>query len=341
MKRTTLYFTAPRQVEVREEPLPHGESGQLLIESQVSAISPGTEMLIYRGQAPAEMAADTGIKALAGNLSFPLKYGYCLVGRVIDGRDVDLSAWQDRWVFAFHPHESHFWARPEELYPLPSGMSPETGVFLPNMETAVNFLHDGQPLFGEQVVVFGQGVIGLLTTSLLARLPLASLVTVDGYSMRRSLSLQIDADVSLDPADPDLAQQIAIHLCQHDHKADLVYELSGAPAALQQAIDITGYDGRVVLGSWYGNKAVSLNLGGVFHRDRIRLLGSQVSTIASDLSGRWDKDRRLQTAMHWLSQVEPQQLITHRLPITQAAEAYRLLDEQQDSTVQILLQYHN
>ncbi len=76
MKRTALYFTAPHQVEVREEALPPGASGQLLIESQVSAISPGTEMLIYRGQAPDEMAADSSIGALTGSLSFPLKYGY-------------------------------------------------------------------------------------------------------------------------------------------------------------------------------------------------------------------------------------------------------------------------
>ncbi len=118
-----------------------------------------------------------------------------------------------------------------------------------------------------------------------------------------------------------------------------MFELSGAPAALQQAIDITGYNGRVVLGSWYGNKPVSLNLGGAFHRDRIRLLSSQVSTISTELSGRWDKTRRLQTAMHWLGEVETQQLITHRLPIAQAAEAYRTLDEQQHSTLQILFQY--
>lgn len=339
MKNTALYFTAPRQVEVREESLPAGQSGQLLIESRVSAISPGTEMLIHRGQAPSDMAADNDIEALAGSLSFPLKYGYSLVGRVIGGRDIDISAWQDRWVFTFHPHESHFWTRPEDLIALPPGMSPETGVFLPNMETAVNFLHDGQPLLGEQVVVFGQGVVGLLTTSLLARLPLTSLVTLDGYAMRRALSLQIGADASLDPVDPDLAQQLANCLHQQDHKADLVYELSGAPVALQQAIDFAGYDGRVVIGSWYGNKPVYLNLGGAFHRDRIRLLSSQVSTLSSQLTGRWDKARRLQTAMHWLGQVDVQGLITHRLPITQAAEAYRLLDKQQKSTLQILFQY--
>ena len=64
-------------------------------------------------------------------------------------------------------------------------------VFLPNMETAVNFLVDKLPLIGERVVVFGQGVVGLLTAALLVRLPLSRLITVDGYPFRRERSLEL------------------------------------------------------------------------------------------------------------------------------------------------------
>ena len=62
---------------------------------------------------------------------------------------------------------------------MPADLPPQDAVLLPFMETAVSFVMDGQPLIGEQVVVFGQGVIGLLATRLLAEYPLASLVTVD------------------------------------------------------------------------------------------------------------------------------------------------------------------
>ena len=65
--------------------------------------------------------------------------------------------------------------------------------------------------------------------------------------------------------------------------ADLTYELSGAPAALDQAIRITGFSGRVVIGSWYGTKRASLDLGGRFHRSRIRLISSQVSSLSPEL----------------------------------------------------------
>ena len=343
MKRQAIFFTAPHQVEIREEPLPAGGPGQVLIRSLLSAISPGTELLIYRGQAPANMAADATIPDLAGALAYPLKYGYSLVGEVIDVAGEEHRDWMGKRVFAFHPHESHFWADPETLHPLPPDARLEDAVFLPNMETAINFLHDGAPILGEQAVVFGQGVVGLLTTALLARTPLAQLITLDRHPLRRELSLAWGADASLDPALPDIAQQLASRLRLHDPtgRADLSFELSGAPAALQQAIDITGFAGRIVIGSWYGDKTAPLHLGGDFHRSRIRLISSQVSTLAPALTGRWTKARRLQTAWEWLAQLHPADLITETLPFSQAPRAYALLDQHPERFLQIVLRYED
>ena len=173
MKRLALYFTAPYRVSVQEEPLSPPAADQVMVQTLVSAISPGTELLFYRGQVPTDLPVDETIAALAGEVGFPLKYGYAAVGRVVAVGAQVAPEWQDRLVFSFHPHESHFLASLAELMPVPPPVSPEEAAFLPNMETAVNFLMDGQPLIGEQVVIFGQGVVGLLTTALLARLPLA------------------------------------------------------------------------------------------------------------------------------------------------------------------------
>jgi 2-desacetyl-2-hydroxyethyl bacteriochlorophyllide A dehydrogenase len=336
-----ITFTAPGQVELREEKLPAPAPGQALVQTITSGISPGSELLIFRGQFPADLAVDESIAALSGQFAFPLKYGYSAVGRVIElGEDV-LDTWMGQVVFAFHPHESHFLTTPAELIPIPSGFSAEEALFLPNMETAVTFLLDGQPLIGEQVAVFGQGIVGLLTTALLSRLPLASLVTLDKYMMRREASLRIGAAASLDPTTPDALDHLRSYL-QGDRPyrgADLVYELSGAPDALDQAIAAAGYHGRVVIGSWYGSKPAALHLGGRFHRDRIRLIGSQVSTIAPPLRGRWDTMRRLGTAWEMIRAIDPTQLITHRLPIEAAARAYDLLDQQPDRAIQVIFTY--
>ncbi len=338
-RRRSLYFVRPGEVAVREEPMPQLAPYQALVKTTLSAISSGTELLIYRGQAPAALPADATIAALAGDLSMPLKYGYSSIGRVVAvGRESCMS-WVGRLVFAFHPHETHFVVSVDELMPVPSSIAVEDAVFLPNMETAVNFIMDGRPMIGEQVVVFGQGIVGLLTTALLARCPLGSLVTLDRHQLRRQASLGLGAGASLDPEAPGVTSLVRASLAdgQPPGGADLAFELSGVPDALDQALAVTGYSGRVVIGSWYGTKRAELDLGGAFHRSRIRLVASQVSTIDPGLTGRWNKQRRFALAWRLLRQVAPSRFITHSFPLERAAEAYRLLDERPGEVIQAVL----
>ena len=335
MKGHSLYFEAPGKVTVRETTIPSPDPNQVMVQTIASAISPGTEMLLYRGQLPPDLPLDTSIDALANQSGqYPVQYGYAAVGRVIEIGHAVSPDWRNQLVFAFQPHQSHFVTTPEQLWPLPEGMSPETAVFLPNMETTVNLVMDGAPLIGERVAVFGQGIVGLLTTALLANFPLAELITLDRYANRRAASLEIGATLSLDPFSGE-----AVSKMSGPFGLDLVYEVSGTPAALDQAIEVTGFGGRIVIGSWYGTKPANLNLGGAFHRSRIQLISSQVSTISPALTGRWNKTRRFNLAWEMIRQVEPQRLITHALPFEDAAQAYTLLDQHSDKVIQVLLSY--
>jgi threonine dehydrogenase-like Zn-dependent dehydrogenase len=266
-----------------------------------------------------------------------LKYGYAATGEVVEtGKDVE-TYWQGKMVFCFNPHESHFIASVDQLIPVPDGVELEDGVFLPNMETAVNFIMDGAPLLGETVAVFGQGVVGLLTASLLAYYPLASLITFDHFDKRRKASYLVGAHLSLDPKGNNIP---ALNKWRETYSgADLVYELSGMPATLDQAINIARFNGRVVIGSWYGQKRADLNLGGDFHRKRIKLVSSQVSTVTPELRGRWDKARRFSVAWEMLRQSKPSRLITHRFPFKRAAEAYQLLDQHPEQAIQVIFTY--
>ncbi|MCX7706665.1 MAG: oxidoreductase, partial [Anaerolineae bacterium] len=100
--------------------------------------------------------------------------------------------------------------------------------------------------------MLGQGVVGLLTPALLARFPLAARVTLDRFSRRRAQSLAWGATASLDPS-AEAALPQAKNLLRGDRAyagADLVYELSGNPAALDDAIALAGFNGRIVIGSW-------------------------------------------------------------------------------------------
>ena len=337
--RRVLYFTGPRQIALREEELEAPGPGQVLVHTLVSAISPGTEMLIYRGQMPRGLAVDETIPALAGRLEYPLTYGYAMVGRVVRvGPGVD-TGWKGQLVFAFHPHASHFLAPVDTLHPLPPTLSPEEALFLPNVETAVNFLMDGRPLIGERVVIFGQGVVGLLTTALLARYPLDVLIALDPLSLRRAWALRLGAHAALDPTATDAIARVREHLAAREMYAgaDLVYEVSGNPAALGQALEVVGFSGRVVIGSWYGEKQARLDLGGRSHRSRARLISSQVSTMAPEFGGLWTKKRRLQVAWRMVEAIRPARLITHRVPAEEAAAAYALIDTRPEETLQVIL----
>jgi 2-desacetyl-2-hydroxyethyl bacteriochlorophyllide A dehydrogenase len=340
MKRASLYFTGPGQVQIREESLPPPPAGKVLVRTLLSAISAGSELLLYRGLAPPDMPVDASIPSLRGPCAFPLKYGYATVGEVRSaGRGVPRE-WEGRVVFSFHPHESHFIADPNELLLLPGDTSPAQALFLPNLETAINFVMDGRPTIGERVVVFGQGVVGLLTTALLTKYPLAGLSTVDRLPCRRDLSLGSGAWTTFDPDDPGFINRIMKALEPTGKEgADLTFEISGAPEALAQAVDVTGFSGRVIIGSWYGRKPVHLNLGGRFHRSRISLIGSQVSSINPEYLGRWTKSRRLDLAWQFLREINPEQYITHRFPFHRAAAAFECLDKQDEDCLQVLLVY--
>jgi len=341
MERQALYFTGPRQVALVNETLPSPAVGQVLVKTLMSAISPGTELLVYRGLAPADLARDETITALAGDFSFPLTYGYAAVGQVLELGPGVAPAWKGRLVFAFQPHVSHFLATPDELLEVPDGLNPEAALFFPNLETALTLLLDGRPLIGEQVAIFGQGIVGLLLTALISRWPLSSLVTLDLYPRRRLLSEALGAHLSLDPSTPEAMARLAAALQATGRcpGADLCYEISGNPAALDQAIAATGFSGRVVIGSWYGLKRSDLNLGGRFHRSRMRLVSSQVSSIAPELTGRWNKTRRYQVTWQMLTEVQPARFITQRFPIAQAAQAYELLDHHPEDAIQVILTY--
>jgi len=195
---------------------------------------------------------------------------------------------------------------------------------------------DGAPLVGERVVVLGQGILGLLTTGLLAKMPLAQLFAFDKFSLRCDKARAMGVTDASDPTDAAAMNDVRARLSDG---ADLAFELTGAPDALNLAIDLTAFSGRIVVGSWYGQKRAPIDFGGKFHRSRIRIISSQVSTIAPELQGRWTKSRRLQVAWDMLARLPLNDFITHRFSIAHAARAYELLDKQPEQAIQVLFRY--
>ncbi len=290
-------------------------------------------MLVYRGQVPPGTALD--LPTLQGSFDFPIKYGYASVGRVEQmGTGVEDLAVGDL-VFVHHPHQTAYVVPGSVPIRLPRDLSPELGVFLANMETAITVMLDAAPRIGERLVIFGQGVVGLLLTRLAKLTGTETIIAVDPIGRRRDLARDMGADVAIDTA--EILE--TVRELTGGTGADVVIEASGAPAALATALDCTAFAGTIVVSSWYGTKSAQLPLGGAFHRRRLRVVSSQVGTIDPSLEPRWNRKRRAELACELLARLDLGSLITHHIPFDRIADAYLLVDERPDETVQVVLTY--
>jgi threonine dehydrogenase-like Zn-dependent dehydrogenase len=212
---------------------------------------------------------------------------------------------------------------------VPEGINVEDAGFFASAETAANLVLDAAPMLGERVSVFGLGAIGLLTVGLLARFPLASITAWDPVLLRRETAAGLGARAHNPYAErPQPGTE------------DAVIEVSGSADGFHQAVAACGFDARLIVGSWYGAAARTRSLEALdttLHRKRLRIVGSQVSTIAPGLSGRWNRERRRAAAWDAIRHLRPSRWITHRVPFSRAAQAYRLLDAEPESCIQVVL----
>jgi hypothetical protein len=90
----------------------------------------------------------------------------------------------------------------------------------------------------------------------------------------------------------------------------VVLHASASSAGLQRALELAGFEARVLELSWYGEGEQSVRLGGAFHAQRLQLRSSQVGRVATVQRARWDTNRRLELALRLLRAPELDALIT-------------------------------
>lgn len=329
-----LWFAAKQHAELRSEAVRPPGPHEVCVRASVSLISAGTEILIYRGEAPE--GDGLGLETCEGSFSFPVKYGYQVVGEVVAAGEQAGYLPGDR-VFARHPHQELFTIGTDEwlLTRVPDGLRSDRAVFVNLLEVALNCLLDVPARIGDCVAVYGQGVVGSLAAQL-ARRTAGTLIVVDPISDRREMALAFGADSAVHPRDaPAVIDELSA-----SRGADISIEASGTPAALQAAIDSTGPEGTVAVLSFFGTRGVPLILAPTFHYRRQRIVSSQVSSVGSGLQPRWSFERRNAAAFSLLSKPWLMTPVSHTMPFEQAPEAYRILDETPEKAMGILLAYH-
>jgi 2-desacetyl-2-hydroxyethyl bacteriochlorophyllide A dehydrogenase len=317
---------APRQVEVAPVDLPEPGPGRLLVRTRYSGISTGTELLGYRGLLDPDLPIDERIGALGGTFRYPFPYGYSCVG------EVERSAGPvapGTLVFAFHPHQDRFVVGQDDVVALPSGTDPRLATLLPYVETGLQLSLDAGQVAQETVVVLGVGAVGVITALLLQRAG-ATVLAADPSEERRELAVSLGIP-AVEPA--GLPARLP------SRGVPLLLELSGSPTALAGALDLLTHEGTALVGSWYGRQQVELPLGGAFHRRRLTIRSSQVSTIPAALAARWDVGRRREVAVGLLGELPLAALATTEFAFEEAPAAYQALDTREPGVVHVALRY--
>jgi len=270
------------------------------------------------------------------NMKYPLQYGYSLVGRVIEvGSDLEANEWIGRRVFCFAPHGTQAVVEASSTQMVPDDISAEDATFLPSMETAVSLVQDLQPLLGENLGVFGAGLIGSLVAQVLCRMGFGvgqGSVTLFDINEARLLQAKHLCGKQLDVSHPHSYNSSSRDL-------DCCIEVSGSIQGLQTALDFTRDYGRILLGSWYrlDSNTPPLRLNSAFHRSYIEMRASQVSDIPIRLKGCWNKTRRFDLAWQMIRLLQPSSILNHEhkaIPLTTecAQAAYERLDRGEDLT---------
>lgn len=285
-----LWYVAPREAEIREMPLRQAREGECLVRTSASGISRGTEALVWHGRVPPSQYSAMRAPLMQGDFPFPVKYGYSAVGRTEQGQR----------VFVLHPHQNRFVAPRIWCIPIPDNVPDTRAVLAANMETALNINWDAAPLAGERVLVIGAGVVGLLTASLLARVPGACVTVVDVHPSRGDLAQLFGCAFTL-PADAP-------------HKQELIVHASGSEAGLRLALTCAAFEARIIEASWFGSTDVALPLGEAFHSQRLRLIASQVGAVAARMRGRRTHAERLPLALRLLADPAYDALLEPAIP---------------------------
>jgi len=304
-----LWIAAPGRAEIRDETLSVPGDGDVLVRTHYSAISRGTEALVFKGGVPESEYQRMRAPFQSGDFPAPVKYGYINVGMVEQGP----SALEGRLVFCLFPHQTRYVVPAGSVYPLPDGLPASRAVLAAYLETAVNGLWDAAPRAGDRIAVVGAGTLGCVAAWLASRFPACEVELIDVDEEKAGAAEALGLSFRLaDAATPE---------------ADVVLHTSGSAAGLETALRLAGFEASITELSWFGDRRVPLPLGEDFHAKRLTIRSSQVSAIAPARRARWSPERRMQLVFRLLAEPRLDALITGDSPFEELPNVLRRLSE--------------
>jgi NADPH:quinone reductase-like Zn-dependent oxidoreductase len=316
-----FWLVAPGHGEIRPENLPAPGATDVLVRASASAISRGTESLVFQGRVPASEYRTMRCPFQAGDFPAPVKYGYASTGTVESGP----AALRGQRVFCLHPHQDLYVVPAEAVVPVPATVPDERAALAANMETALNAMWDAGPRLGDRIAIVGGGVVGCFIASLAAKLPGTRVELIDIDPRRERIAAALGCGF----AAPDRALG----------DCDIVFHTSASDAGLATALRLAGFEAKVIELSWYGDKPATVPLGAAFHQRRLQLIASQVGAVAPARRARRTHRERLALALSLLADPVYDRLITGHCTLDELPQRMAALAAAPDGALAEIVRY--
>ncbi len=319
------------KVDIEEFEIHAIKDDEVLIESECTLISPGTERAFLLGLPNAQG-------------SYPTRPGYSNIGKIIEvGKNVSGMAIGDR-VASTIGHTSHSVSSPNRLFKVESSDAPAEEVVFFNLSAiALQGIRKARIELGESTLVIGQGLIGLLALQLAKLSGAYPLLAADLTDSRLELSKSIGADYILNPEDNEFPHQLNDGTMGKG--PSVVIEATGHPDAISTAMKVASWGARVVLLASTRGETPKVNFYRDVHKKGLILYGAHNSIRPRQESSPnfWtsDDDSRLMISLisHKRFNVVP--LISHKIPGHDAPKAYQMLMEWNPELLGVVLNWNS
>jgi len=326
-----IVFERDQQLRLRDIPTPRPGAGEVLVRVEAAGIC-GTDIHILRGEFPAacpgvlghEFAgtvADVGagVSSVAvGDLVAVEPHIYCGICRYCqDGREYLCPT---RRAFGVHlpgGFAEYAVVRARNAYPVPDGVSAPVAALAEPLGCALHGIERSEIRPGGAVTVFGGGAVGLMLALLARRVGASRVLVVEPNPSRRALATRFGLNVTT----PSESRIVAMEM-SGGAGMDVVFDATGVPQAIEQALEITGRGGTLAL---FGVAAPDARLSiapYAVYRDEISIKGMLLNAYTT---------RR---ALALLPQLDLAPLVTHTFPLSEIAAAFAAVSEQQGVKVQ-------
>ncbi len=331
MKGQRVIWPSRAKVDIEEFELPTIKDDEVLVATETTLISPGTERAFLLGLPNAQGR-------------YPSRPGYSNIGKVVAvGKDVSGFTEGER-VASTQGHTSHFVASPNRLLKVESSDTPvEEAVFFNLSAIALQGVRKAQIELGEATLVIGQGLIGLLALQLSKLSGAVPVIAADLTDSRLELSKSVGADYMLNPEDANFSERLTG--ATMGKGPTVVIEATGHPDAISTALDVAGWGARVVLLASTRGETPSVNFYRDVHKKGLILYGAHNSIRPREESSPnfWtsEDDSRLMLSLIAQKRFIVAPLISHRVPGHEAPKAYQLLMEWNPGLLGVVLQWNS